>query len=395
MAQAKTDTAALSKPPMKVRFKAWWHGEQIARNTFDGDDDAPVAPAPSPVSVPSDDEGWTEERIRAAGLIFGQGQVDPVSEVFIDEMIRPLGMNDTMSVLEYPAGIGAATRAVARLTGAWITSVEEDPVLAAAAGELSKNAGLAKKAAIVAGALSAANVREGSCDVALSFGGLQDHGDKDELLASMAAALKSSGQLVLTDFVLTGEDAAGPELEAWIAREATAGAPETIADLTARLEALDFNVHIAEDKTAAYAGLARKALRDFWRTPRPATCRPISTPGDRILGPAPGRVGRRQPRPLSHPCALRRQALGDRPINRIPRRHRGGQDRGIRRPGTQGATGFHGERRGRRRAARSPRLAVVGDRILGPAPGRVGRRRLASPSIASMRSAPAGAWRRN
>ncbi len=263
MAQAKTDTAALSKPPMKVRSKAWWHGEQIARNTFDGYDDAPVAPAPSPVSVPSDDEGWTEERIRAAGLIFGQGQVDPVSEVFIDEMIRPLGMNDTMSVLEYPAGIGAATRAVARLTGAWITSVEEDPVLAAAAGELSKNAGLAKKAAIVAGALSAANVREGSCDVALSFGGLQDHGDKDELLASMAAALKSSGQLVLTDFVLTGEDAAGPELEAWIAREATAGAPETIADLTARLEALDFNVHIAEDKTAAYAGLARKALRDF------------------------------------------------------------------------------------------------------------------------------------
>ncbi len=261
MAQAKSKKDAPSKTPLKARLKAWWDGDVASESTVDGV--SVVTPPPKTAAPPEDGDGWSEERLAAAGLIFGDGRIDPVGEDFIDAMIRPLGMNDTMSVLEFPAGCGAATRAVARITGAWVTAVEEDAVLATAAETLAKKAGLAKKAVVDNNTLEAAQVRDGSCDVALSFGGLQNHGDRQRVLAAMARALKPSGQLVLTDFALTEAKAGGAEIEAWIAREATARAPDTVADLTALIEGLGLDVRVAEDKGAVYAELARTALRDF------------------------------------------------------------------------------------------------------------------------------------
>ena len=79
----------------------------------------------------------------------------------------------------------------------------------------------------------------------------------------MARALKPSGQLMLTDLALTEAKAGGAEIEAWIAREATARAPVTLANLTALIESLGLDVRVAEDKGEVYAKLARTALRDF------------------------------------------------------------------------------------------------------------------------------------
>ncbi len=261
MALAKTKTAAPTKPLLRTRFRAWWDGYEIAKSPVDRD--AVAAPPTTDARPPPEMDSWAPERLHAAELIFGDGQIDPIGIDFIDEMIRPLGMNDKMSVLEFPAGIGASARAVARITGAWVQAVEPDPVLAAAAAEHSTKAGLAKKAAVGAGDLGDVGVRDQSCDVVLSFSGLQGFPDKGEVLARMDRVLKPTGEMVLTDFALTAEGAAGPEIEAWVAREATAEAPGTLEDLIARLEGLNLDVRIAEDKVEDYAGLARRALRDF------------------------------------------------------------------------------------------------------------------------------------
>ncbi len=111
MAQAKSKKDTSSKPPLKARVKAWWDGDIVSESTVDGV--SVVTPPPMVTVPPVDGDGWSEERLAAAGLIFGDGRIDPVGEDFIDAMIRPLGMNDTMSALEFPACCSAATRAVA------------------------------------------------------------------------------------------------------------------------------------------------------------------------------------------------------------------------------------------------------------------------------------------
>lgn len=262
MAQAKTKSDASAKPSKRSRFRAWWDGEEVVEAVADAVEAEPPPPPPR-APGPEESEGWTTERIRAAGLIFGEGQIDPIDDDFINEMIRPLGLSDKMTVLEFPAGIGATARAVTRITGAWIQAVESDPVLAAAAVECSTKAGLTRKALISTGEFEDSEIRDESCDVVLSFGGLQCYPDKDQVLARMSRAMKPSGQMVLSDFALTAKGANGPEIEAWIAREATAVAPDTVDVLVARFAQLNLDVRIAEDKGEIYAELVRRALREF------------------------------------------------------------------------------------------------------------------------------------
>lgn len=246
------------KLPLKLRLKAWWDGDELVVRRKQAEA-AGTAGAPGTEGPEAEEEGekpplWTPERIALAQEVWGAGCCGPTEAEAIIRLIKPAGLNPAMRMLDLGAGLGGATRIVAKHFGAWATGLEADPDLAAAGAEISRQSDLSKKAVIEPfdpGALEPAE-QPYNCVFSKEF--LFCVEDKRSMLEAIKSLVKEPGHLVFTDYVLPAPGKTSPALEAWIEAEPVRPHPWAAEDYVAALQELEFDVRVAEDFTATVKG---------------------------------------------------------------------------------------------------------------------------------------------
>ena len=247
---------AVRRPGWRERLRAWWHGHDLP---VEPPAEAPAAAvAPMPVVEASADageptiRGWPPMRQAVVQAVFGEGLITPGGEEAVHRLLKPLGLNERMTVIELGAGLGGVTRLMAREFKLWATGFEPDPVLAAAAMELSTRAGLAKKAVVKCQPLDRVDARAGTIDCMVAKESLWLVADKPALFAHLRRLLKPTGQISFSDFMHAGDPKA-PDLLGWAAGEPVAPHLLSSADYRKLLEDLKLEVRIMEDMTAEYS----------------------------------------------------------------------------------------------------------------------------------------------
>ena len=239
----------------KTRLKAWWEGYDTSglgrrakparrrANSADGPEPEPVAETAGPMPF---SRIWSVDRVNLAEAIWGQGFHTPCGTDHLATLIKPLALDETMSVLNLGAGPGGIAHMIARTTGAWVTGLDADPVLAWAGMNRSLKAGLAKRAPI-----QAFNAERPEFDKRYDAMVAKEcfftvH-RKEELFAAIVQALKPRAQLQFTDYVLKHSAGGGTVLNAWRSGEPERPYPWTIAQIADRLRQLGCDIRITED----------------------------------------------------------------------------------------------------------------------------------------------------
>jgi SAM-dependent methyltransferase len=238
---------------------------------------AVAAPAPRPRRrldpdlPPPPAERWPDLRLKVLAAIWGEGFLGPGGAEEVLLLSKPLGLNETHSVLNLGAGLGGATRALATASGAWVTGYEPDADLAEAGQEISARLKLDKKAEIRPLDPGNPQIRKGYYHHALALEALWRIPDKAPVIAALVAGVKPQGQVVLTDLALgTPSPSAERTFNAWSRLEGAApclAGEKVMTGLLAR-EGLEVRIceeisqrHIAQT-VSAWAGFVEELKRD-------------------------------------------------------------------------------------------------------------------------------------
>jgi SAM-dependent methyltransferase len=259
-------SSALSTPALatlRERLVMWWNGESLPVEQPEPVEavaaalDA-MAAEPPPSSGPA--VTWPAPRIAVIQRLFGEGFTSPGGADGARAIIKALGLDSTMSVLDLSGALGGMGRLIARETGAWVTSVEADNVLAAAGMEMSVMAGLAKKAPVIHGDLGNPGVRKKSQNAILAKERLYTVADKAALFSGLRDLLKPGGQISFTDYMLADAGAGGEALDNWCAVEPTR--PHLLDPEAHRSILLDlhFEVRVIADITGEFCA---RLVKDF------------------------------------------------------------------------------------------------------------------------------------
>ncbi len=260
------------KPAGKLKrsLHAWWNGyerpaasgraaspepQNGARFPGDGAGD------PSPDSKP-----WrqTHPPAHVSELLWGRGFTTPGGEEFVLDLVRHIGIDETMTLLDIGAGLGGSCRVIAGGTGIWTTGLEESEALAKAGTVLSKAAGMGRKAPLlVFDPTDPLDRVASSTNVVFSKECLFSVADKQALLAEVERVLKPNGYLVLTDYVRRGAKAAEEALARWREGEPRPCTPWSVAEYESHLAELGFVLNISQDLTAKYKAEIARGWRDF------------------------------------------------------------------------------------------------------------------------------------
>ncbi len=192
-----------SKAPWRLRLKAWWEGEEVAlpQSVSRGSGGAPEAAPATPVFNIPPLLPWETEEIRIQEQVWGAGYYKPGGEDHVLGLAKPFGLNPSLTVMEFGAGLGGGTRALVNEFGVWVNGLEPTADLAKAGRELSIKAGLEKKADIIRYSPEGFEPKQGSVDCILSSESMYLVEDKLKLLKVFEKALKPRGQVSITDFV--------------------------------------------------------------------------------------------------------------------------------------------------------------------------------------------------
>ncbi|MBA77616.1 MAG: class I SAM-dependent methyltransferase [Tistrella sp.] len=265
-----------TRPGLRQRFLAWWRG----RNR-------PVLalPAPTPAlpildlinrvdpDPPSDDQVigkkgkgplWTVDRITVAEHLWGEGFIQPGGPELVDELIRPLSLDNSMQVLDIGAGLGGVARAITKQTDAWVTAFEPDPLLAERGNEYSTKAGLGRKAPVQRFDAGESKLKPNIYDAVISREALFTMPDKPQLIRNLAGALKpQTGQMLFTDYMLPSRGYVIPDLRTWAAVEPVMPDPWSLDEALATMEALRLDVRIRDDISELVHRMIRRGWADF------------------------------------------------------------------------------------------------------------------------------------
>lgn len=267
--QSETAPKGPFRLTMRNRLVAWWEGYDLsalkAREKAERDAaeaaQAPTGPANKQAGA-LDRFGkplWTATRIQVAEKMWGEGLTTPGGREYTESLVKPLGINNTMSVLDMSAGLGGLSRTIHRTYGAWVTGLEANPMLAEYGMEYSKKANLTKQAPI-----SHYDPNEFQMDrrydVIFAKETLFTVADKGALFRKIHESLKPGGQLLLIDYVVTSPDVLGG-LKSWSDVEPVEPFPWSIDEAKETLQQkMKLQVHIAEDATARQIGFIASAL---------------------------------------------------------------------------------------------------------------------------------------
>jgi hypothetical protein len=248
--------------PWKIRLYGWWEGYVLPRRRRppprSGRGHATLASRRAATAARHDalqqaavDGDPHRGRREAAG---GRLRL-----AYIPEIVKPLGLNPAMSVLDLSAGLGGAARAMVTRYGAWVNGREMSPVLAEHGMAQSSKAGMAKQAPV--GVYDPECLVHPSCyDCVFAKESFFTVADKARLLDGVEQCLKSRGQLLFTDYVIDPAVPPSGAIQAWFAYEPLELHPLTIEQTINELLQRNFDVRINEDITERHRSMILGAI---------------------------------------------------------------------------------------------------------------------------------------
>jgi SAM-dependent methyltransferase len=258
-----------AKPPFKTRFKAWWEGTDLPAPMIAP---TPASSAPTAVAKTAAAELPVIDRpaIKVAQQLWGEGFVQPGGAELILTLVKPLAINNSMTVMDFGAGLGGGTRAVSEEFDVWVQGQEGDLKTAEAAQAISTKKGV-KRAEIKPYRAQEFQPKPGSCDCIFSHATLYKLQEKEKLLGQFERTLKTRGQLSMTDFVRApGIAADDPRLREFAAAEGSSIWLDE--DYKKQFKALKFDIRVDEDLTAGYRAGIINAWVGFTSDPPGLAC---------------------------------------------------------------------------------------------------------------------------
>ncbi len=247
--------------PLSVRLKAWWHGydlQLIRKQRLEA-----ALRRQHGVAFEAERQAWEVPHLKVPQLIWGEGFLTPGGATRAAELVKPLGLDESMSVLDIGCGLGGQARLMARDFGAWVTGIEADRELAEAAKLMSEKEGMGRKAQVHGFEPSDVEFRQRAFDVAISTDALYRIETKSSLLGAVSEALKGRAQIVLTDYVRDEEVTQTGALDAWLGSEP--GAPElwTAREYRSCLNRLKFDIRVFSDVSEELRRLVIGGFADY------------------------------------------------------------------------------------------------------------------------------------
>jgi SAM-dependent methyltransferase len=269
-------TAPLS---IRQRFLAWWEGYELAAareakasakaaaeaSAEPGKKAATGKPQPSGDAKHQARSGkplWNASRIQVAEKIWGDGFATPGGTDHIPTLVKPLGLNPAMSVLDLGAGLGGSTRAMAQQYGAWVTGLEYNPVLAEAAMFRSHKAGLGRQAP-VQGFDSEKFSWPKRVDAIFSKEMMFTVRNKEGLFDAIESCLKPRGQLLFTDYVIDKNVARGRDFDSWQEHEPVEPHTWTTDEYSIGLQKRKLDIRITEDVSETHKLIVLTAIQSL------------------------------------------------------------------------------------------------------------------------------------
>ena len=194
--------------------------------------------------------------------MWGEGYVTPGDIEVTNRLIRPLGINKDMSLLDLSAGLGGRLRKTTDDYGVYINGLEPDPEIARRGMEMSKAAGRAKRVVITAyDPLKLTADRLYDCIIARET--IYRVTEKEKFIKSIVACCKPKAQVSFTDYIVDPEMRDKPAIVAWRAFEKGAD-PLGLVQMAEIWAKAGFNLRVHDDMSDFYkkevmAGLARFA----------------------------------------------------------------------------------------------------------------------------------------
>lgn len=283
MPRSKLDLGHDGSVPLKTRFIAWWEGYDLSglkrKRAADGDDPPPpeaadggpgrgAGEAPQVEAAPVDTRPgalnrwgkplWSATRIEIAEKTWGQGFITPGGHDYFPYLIKPLGLNPAMTVLDLSAGLGGSTRFMASQYGAWLVGLEGNPLLAENAMARSTKAGMTKQAPVEHYDLEQFYYSK-RVDAVFAKELFFRVRNKDPLFDNMHACLKERGQVLFTDYVVENlQDKV--KLKGWADAELLEPSLWSVQETTRALSKRQLDVRIAEDITETHTHLILTAI---------------------------------------------------------------------------------------------------------------------------------------
>lgn len=273
---SKKPNTEANKLPMKLRIKAWWEGydeRDIAAKMKqrpqkeEAEEKAVEEPVVEevPRADPKDElmnDIWNEERVDISQYIWGEGYCGPGGSENIIGMTKLLSLSSKLSMLDIGAGLGGPARILSDHYGVWVQGLESNELLVNKGNELSKMAGLAKKAVIEP--YDPENIHDISRNYDRMFAKetMFQIENKDALLAELHKHLKPEGLFLCTDYVLESPAViSSDEYRNWKAGEYRRPFVLDQKEMEETLKKAGFVIRVSEDITQSYVEMISKAWR--------------------------------------------------------------------------------------------------------------------------------------
>jgi len=264
------DEKASKKLLLKLKLKAWWNGydaEEVEKRYLKGlpkTESTQKSKAKPPVTVdptsPFAIKPWDKESLDIAQFIWGKGYCGPGGPEYIVALSKLLAMSPEMSMVDVGCNIGGASRTLAERFGIWVTGLEENAEMAEVGQELSKMAGMEKKAQIQSVDFNELEAFDRKYDRAIARESLFNIEDKKKVLTATEEALKPGGLMLVTDYVLGDEGVVMRDsFKEWKVGERSTPYCVMPVDYEEMFKDLKMQVRVSEDISKEYITLINRA----------------------------------------------------------------------------------------------------------------------------------------
>ena len=252
---------------LKTKFMAWWEGYDLSgsRRKREKQEAKDANEAESTNALAGMNRHgkplWSANRIEVAEKIWGPGFVLPGGVELITTLLKPLGLNPAMTVLELGCGLGGATRVMAA-TGCWATGLEASPFLAEQGMLRSTKAGLGKQAPVQV--YDPENLKYAKrVDAVFAKDVFYTIKDKSTLFDRVEAILKPRGQFLFTDYVIDPEKRNAPAIVSWCDREPLEPNLWTLQGALDAFAQCNLDLRVHEDITAPHRAQILAAIKSL------------------------------------------------------------------------------------------------------------------------------------
>jgi hypothetical protein len=219
-------------------------------------------PRPKRLAPPADP--WDNKRIAVTGRLWGPGFTLPGGEAEIIRLAKPTGATGDNRLLLVGAGPGATAVAIERNTQTWLTALESDPCLLAAARALATAEKLGKRVTIDTWDPVQPKFNPNGHKNCLAIEPMRQAGC-GTILPALIGAIGAGGNLVVTDIASMDTIPPGdPLVTRWAALEhrsiAAIPTPQAVA---AVLQAHKMDLRIAEDISQRHIDQVMFGWRDL------------------------------------------------------------------------------------------------------------------------------------